>query len=923
VFSLFTFWVKLIHRYCVLMSKVAKYKLQDPGVVPGSPPATRRFRVPPLSSASASTPVSGISPNLGPPTTNIGSFGTEHDARTSRIPVPLTQSRARETPNSPGFGYSAGESTVKSRPGRIVTGSPKLVPAGRGTGIPIATHGISAPSPHPSPPFTSNRPGPIITTTAELGFTSDPSNDCIPDTPVSTCATVAPAPSAVELNRTESTSNHSATSTYSSASALARYRAQRYSSACSSDHISLPSRCSSTSSFSSASSLARHRRVDSRARSRHTSSSSTSRTSSQELEAEPDGEVTLVWEPDPESLELRSDPAEDLWREIEARLNERYRSFNGGKGRREGERDERGQWVLIQTERKARLKDRGGILDLEHGQADLEEASVHNPCSKGMEKQTSEFTISAYFDPDLSTPRPWSTSPSMTGSSSSTSDSSGIPFPSSFSMSSMGMGMGMSTGMDSTALFDMSAPLTLSRSIDGATPANTPCLMSETIHRAPRVTKGLSSGSTSGSGSRGRMSRMRSDSTDAVVAQNQDLDLDLCRMSRRSSNNVNTTVSAGYEERQSSNEPYSSPRPEVELHPRYSSSSSLRSHPQVRDTSPPQPFGPDIPVQPLEYEGDTTELEPSDRERREPQSGNRQGSIAIEEARVPTSQARSKLRSEGGLHRLDSQVVAARQSLSRYRDRQYDIEPEVDPQLAAFDRNMLEIEDNTPRMTIHDSPVREYDQDGEGEEQGLRPDEAGLGLDHTPRPYFGLEHHGRAQPPNESTEEQADDEEEEDEVEHEEGLQSSVEFERLQFPTPQIREEGLGLGVGMTIRSDSIYSLSTPFSGINDPPFPAGQSDTTSWPVLSSESDIPYTDLYPETGSSDANEERSPCSIYNAQEQEGEQGMSYPTHVVKDRDEMQDWTQVEEEEEMLCVTDLDTGYRVELPIKQLDELWSL
>jgi len=101
---------------CVLMSKVAKYQLQDPGVVPGSPPATRRFRVPPSASASASTPISGISPNLGPPTTNIGSFGTEHDARTSRIPVPLAQARARQVPNSPGFGYSAGESTVKSCP---------------------------------------------------------------------------------------------------------------------------------------------------------------------------------------------------------------------------------------------------------------------------------------------------------------------------------------------------------------------------------------------------------------------------------------------------------------------------------------------------------------------------------------------------------------------------------------------------------------------------------------------------------------------------------------------------------------------------------------------------------------------------------------------------------------------------------------
>jgi len=233
---------------------------------------------------------------------------------------------------------------------------------------------------------------------------------------------------------------------------------------------------------------------------------------------------------------------------------------------------------------------------------------------------------------------------------------------------------------------------------------------------------------------------------------------------------------------------------------------------------------------------------------------------------------------------------------------------------------MLEVEEDTPGMTIPASPAQEFDQEDEEEEEGLGPDDYGLGLDYTPRPDFGLEHYIQTPPPNESTEEE-DDEEEEDEVEHEEGLQSSVEFERLQFPTPQIREEGLGLGVGMTIRSDSIYSLSTPFGGIDDQPFPEIQSMTSSSVLESSNPSIPYTDSDPETGSSDANEERSPCSTYGAQE--GERGIDYPMQVVRDRNEVQDWTQVEEEEEMLCVTDLDTGYRVELPIKQLDELWSL
>jgi len=215
-------------------------------------------------------------------------------------------------------------------------------------------------------------------------------------------------------------------------------------------------------------------------------------------------------------------------------------------------------------------------------------------------------------------------------------------------------------------------------------------------------------------------------------------------------------------------------------------------------------------------------------------------------------------------------------------------------------------------LTIPASPAQEYGQDGEEEVGEPSPNDG-----HTPRPDFGLEHHGRAQPPNESAErEEVDQEEDEDEDDDELGPG----IERLQFPTPQIREEGLGLGVGMTIRSDSIYSLSTPFSGIDDQPFPEIQSMTSS-PVLEAiNSDILYTDSYPEMGSCGINEERSPCSTYDAQE--AEQGIDYPTQVVRDRNEVQDWTQVEEEE-MLCVTDLDTGYRVELPIKQLDELWSL
>jgi hypothetical protein len=402
---------------------------------------------------------------------------------------------------------------------------------------------------------------------------------------------------------------------------------------------------------------------------------------------------------------------------------------------------------------------------------------------------------------------------------------------------------------------------------------------------------------------------MRAGSTDAVVNQDLDLDVDQCPMSRRSSNNVNTAVSAGFEERQSSDEPYPAPRAEEELQDQYNSSatSDPYTYRQSQDGSPTQ-VRPNIPVRALEHQEDSTEPESSDRERKLSQGRH---AVNAPRSRVPTSQARSKLRSEGGLHRLDSQVVAARQSLSRYRDRQYDTEREVDPQLAACDRKMVEVEEDTPRMTVPASPAQEFDQHGAEEEEEPSPND-----DHTPRPDF----HGRAQPPHESTEEENDDEEEEDEVEHEEDIQSRVEFERLQFPTPQIREEGLGLGVGMTIRSDSIYSLSTPFSGIDDP-FPEIQSNTTSFLIPESSSpSVLYTDSCPGMGSCEINEERSPCSTYDAQE--GEQGIAYPTQVVRDRNEVQDWGLVEEEE-MLCVTDLDTGHRVELPIKQLDELWSL
>jgi len=329
-------------------------------------------------------------------------------------------------------------------------------------------------------------------------------------------------------------------SIYSSASALAlaRYRA------------SLPtpdnvitntgynhelSRMSSTTSFSSASSLARHRiqrqSVTSSSRSTGLISSESIPMSSNTTNSE---DVALVWQPDPEST--GSDPAANLWMEIEARLNR----GRVGVGEGVGMRDERGQWVLTR-QRHRQVQDRqvaqqddnygderkndGGEEYQENDSREEEQEEVNGTWELGseeMKKQSSEFTVSAYFDPDLSTPR----APPLSGSFTSRSSSH--------------IGRETETGrgvdMEGTAIFNMSAPLIASSSSTsgsglnvGATPANTPLIHYETIQRVSRVRKSYS-GSISGStrmfavGSIsliGPRSRGRSDSSSAVVDLDQ------------------------------------------------------------------------------------------------------------------------------------------------------------------------------------------------------------------------------------------------------------------------------------------------------------------------------------------------------------------------------------------------------------------
>jgi len=303
-------------------------------------------------------------------------------------------------------------------------------------------------------------------------------------------------------------------SNYSSASALAlaRYRTalpalKDVSESTGYDHELR--RMSSTTTFSSASSLARHRISQRRSVPCNITSilpapeigqsvpMSTNTTTTEDM--------ALVWQPDPESQ--GSDPAANLWMEIEARLNR----GRVGVGNRDG-RDERGQWILTRQRhrqiqvrqiayRKGEAEDEEDDYAYGQGSNDREEEGQEGVSeswirSEEMREELSEFTVSAYFDPDLSTP----IAPLTSHHSSRSSRSCSL-------VESQSTGA-TGSDMERTAMFDMAAPLITSISHSGSqggisvTPANTPLIHYETIQRVSRVRKsysGTSSGSSSGS----------------------------------------------------------------------------------------------------------------------------------------------------------------------------------------------------------------------------------------------------------------------------------------------------------------------------------------------------------------------------------------------------------------------------------------
>ncbi|KAK8864724.1 hypothetical protein IAR55_001980 [Kwoniella newhampshirensis] len=146
--------------------------------------------------------------------------------------------------------------------------------------------------------------------------------------------------------------------------------------------------------------------------------------------------VTLEWESDPESGEI--DEAEQVWKNMEIRMG---RSLRGGSMKR-------GRWVVktvadANEMSLAPTPPTGGhrsetLLSMSDEMSDREVELPRSP---------SEFSLSAYLPP---------TPP--------------VRYPA-----------------DSTALFDMSAPLIPSVSTSACTPANTPCMRKETLRRVRRV----------------------------------------------------------------------------------------------------------------------------------------------------------------------------------------------------------------------------------------------------------------------------------------------------------------------------------------------------------------------------------------------------------------------------------------------------
>jgi hypothetical protein len=291
-----------------------------------------------------------------------------------------------------------------------------------------------------------------------------------------------------------------------------------------------------------------------------------------------------------------------------------------------------------------------------------------------------------------------------------------------------------------------------------------------------------------------------------------------------------------------------------------------------------------------------------------------------------------------GLCRLDSQIVAARSSLrsrNQYPEADLGIEASLESELADGVKEKAEEGRNTPRHTL------------------VEPD-----------------HHSRDHEPECQFESRDGD-----------GHEYLYQYQRRQGETKEIskwssesrtepkdevddddcskEEAGLGLGLGMGIHLDSIYSLQMPTPSPLQFPMqarpPSDRSPPSPIPGPDSVNEFP-----PSTSRKDSSDPSSVVEeeyVYNKPDDlgnrspapasmEGEQLGGYEgemrdqylyqqhhSMVVSDRitgdnleairDGKEEELKEEEEEEMLCVTDLDTGHRVEVPINQLEELWAL
>jgi hypothetical protein len=141
-----------------------------------------------------------------------------------------------------------------------------------------------------------------------------------------------------------------------------------------------------------------------------------------------------------------------------------------------------------------------------------------------------------------------------------------------------------------------------------------------------------------------------------------------------------------------------------------------------------------------------------------------------------------------------------------------------------------------------------------------------------------------------------------------------------EYPYPNLTTldvEEIGLGMGMNLHLDSIYSLPVLSPRLVHR---ATSSTSTSEGSSTSSSMEPMSTDRDTTLSSRGESQDSYHYHYHHQDQDqDEKGC---LHYPKD-DEYRERLDQEEEEEMLTVTDLDTGHRVDLSIKRLDELWRI